>query len=149
MYATHITELNHERTHARTHARTHTRTPHTHTTHYRHASTRVFVQAGGCVRAYARARYTNMTRYLLPINRKLSSNYDAVNRQHYTRRFKDGRLNRSETVNGTSGAVFNLTNLQPGDEGLYACRAVSEGGKRFSKLARLVVKGTQEPRANI
>ena len=58
-------------------------------------------------------------------------------------RFKDGDLLRSDkvSVGGNSGATYNVNGLTKGDEGVYACRAVSLGGKIFSRGANLIVKG--------
>ena len=50
-------------------------------------------------------------------------------------RFKDGKILEN------TGTVYEITNLKKEDEGQYACRAASLGGKVFSRLASLVVKG--------
>ncbi|KAK2159251.1 hypothetical protein NP493_1732g00011 [Ridgeia piscesae] len=50
--------------------------------------------------------------------------------------FKDGDL-----VAADGGSVYEITNLEKDDEGQFACRAASLGGKVFSRLASLVVKG--------
>ena len=57
-------------------------------------------------------------------------------------RFKDGKIILGGVVEDTGGSALTKTNLQPADAGHYACRAVSDGGKILSKLAKLVVKGT-------
>ena len=58
-------------------------------------------------------------------------------------RFKDGNIIHSDDVpaGGNSGVIYEIINLKKGDEGQYSCRAVSLGGKTFSRLANLVVKG--------
>ncbi|KAI0223002.1 hypothetical protein LSAT2_025748 [Lamellibrachia satsuma] len=48
--------------------------------------------------------------------------------------FKDGKILEN------TGTVYEITNLKKEDEGQYACRAASLGGKVFSRLASLVVK---------
>ena len=61
----------------------------------------------------------------------------------FVTRFKDGHIIHTNTVDGSgnSGAVYEIVSVKAGDEGQYACRAVSLGGKVFSRLATLVVKG--------
>ena len=45
----------------------------------------------------------------------------------------------SDDVSG--GSVYVLAGLTTADEGQYTCRAVSLGGKKFSRVANVVVKG--------
>ena len=57
-------------------------------------------------------------------------------------RFKDGNLVDIDDVSGgNSGSIYVLSGLTKADEGQYTCRAVSLGGKKFSRLAKVVVKG--------
>ena len=72
--------------------------------------------------------------------------YDYVVRSilFVSTRFKDGLLISSDVVGGegNSGSTYEIASLNADDVGQYACRAVSLGGKIFSRSATLVVKGT-------
>ena len=58
-------------------------------------------------------------------------------------RFKDGNLVEIDDVSsGNNGSIYVLSGLTKADEGQYTCRAVSLGGKKFSRTAKVVVKGT-------
>ncbi len=61
----------------------------------------------------------------------------------HLRRFKDGVLVRSNEVSGSGigSSTFQIPNIKADDEGQYRCRAVTLGGKVFSPVATLVVKG--------
>ncbi|KAK2176611.1 hypothetical protein NP493_652g03046 [Ridgeia piscesae] len=57
-------------------------------------------------------------------------------------RFKDGHIIRSDVVGGSgnSGSVYEVASVKADDVGHYVCRAISLGGKNFSRVASLVVK---------
>ena len=57
-------------------------------------------------------------------------------------RFKDGKIILGDIIDDNGGSDLTMTNLRLADAGQYACRAVSDGGKILSKLAKLVVRGT-------
>ena len=61
----------------------------------------------------------------------------------FNTRFKDGHIIRSDVVGGfrNSGSVYEVASVKADDVGQYVCRAVSLGGKIFSRVASLVVKG--------
>ena len=61
----------------------------------------------------------------------------------FVARFKDGHIIRSDVVGGSgnSGSVYEVASVKADDVGQYMCRAVSLGGKIFSRVASLVVKG--------
>ena len=59
----------------------------------------------------------------------------------FNTRFKDGQIIRSDVFGVSGGSVYEVARVKADDVGQYVCRAVSPGGKIFSRVASLVVKG--------